>query len=114
MPHGPWKRPPIRVHSTTLIVERVAIDDLPLVRARRRTKMLPGFTANHALNVMLSLRRLWWCEGCGCARHLFDPSMTATLATLPLDAILCISAFLSNPLDVLSLSQVRRTLDLRM
>ena len=35
--------------------------------------------------------------------------MTATLATLPLDIILSISAFLSNPLDLLSLSQVRRT-----
>ena len=34
--------------------------------------------------------------------------MTATLATLPTDIILSISAFLSNPLDHLSLSQVRR------
>ena len=33
-------------------------------------------------------------------------AMTATLATLPLDIILSISAFLSNPLDLLSLSQV--------
>ena len=32
--------------------------------------------------------------------------MTATLATLPIDIILSISAFLSNPLDLLSLSQV--------
>jgi hypothetical protein len=38
--------------------------------------------------------------------------MIATLATLPLDVILCISAFLNNPLDVLSLSQVRRPRDL--
>ena len=37
---------------------------------------------------------------------------TATLATLPLDAILYISTFLNNPLDALSLSQVRRPLDL--
>ena len=35
--------------------------------------------------------------------------MTATLATLPIDIILSISAFLINPLDLLSLSQVRRT-----
>ena len=35
--------------------------------------------------------------------------MTATLATLPIDIILSISAFLSNPLDLLSLSQVRPT-----
>jgi len=34
--------------------------------------------------------------------------MTATLATIPLDTILCISAFIDNPLDALSLSQVRR------
>ena len=34
--------------------------------------------------------------------------MTATLATLPLEIILSISAFLSNPLDVLSLSHVCR------
>ena len=33
-------------------------------------------------------------------------TMTATLATLPIDIILSISAFLSNPLDLLSLSQV--------
>ena len=32
--------------------------------------------------------------------------MTATLATLPIDIILSISVFLSNPLDLLSLSQV--------
>ena len=32
--------------------------------------------------------------------------MTVTLATLPLDVVLCISAFLSEPLDFLSLSQV--------
>ena len=32
--------------------------------------------------------------------------MTATLATLPIDTILSISAFLSNPLDLLSLSLV--------
>ena len=36
-------------------------------------------------------------------------AMTATLATLPLDIILSISALLSDPLDLLSLSQVRRT-----
>ena len=35
-------------------------------------------------------------------------AMTATLATLPIDIILSISAFLSNPLDLLSLSQVCR------
>ena len=35
--------------------------------------------------------------------------MTATLATLPLEIILSISAFLNNPLDVLSLSHVCRT-----
>ena len=35
--------------------------------------------------------------------------MTATLATLPTDIILSISAFLNNPLDLLSLSQVCRT-----
>ena len=35
--------------------------------------------------------------------------MTATLATPPLDLILSISAFLSNPLDILSLSHVCRT-----
>ena len=43
------------------------------------------------------------------AATMMYPAMTATLATLPLDIILCISAFLSNPLDVLSLSQVCRT-----
>ena len=32
--------------------------------------------------------------------------MTATLATLPIDIILSVSAFLSDPLDLLSLSQV--------
>ena len=32
--------------------------------------------------------------------------MTATLATLPIEIILSISAFLSNPLALLSLSQV--------
>ena len=36
-------------------------------------------------------------------------AMTATLATLPIDILLSISAFLSNPLDLLSLSQVRPT-----
>jgi len=36
--------------------------------------------------------------------------MTATLATIPLDVILCISAFIGNSLDALSLSQVRRHL----
>ena len=35
--------------------------------------------------------------------------MTATLATLPLDIILSISAFLNSPLDILSLSRVCRT-----
>ena len=35
--------------------------------------------------------------------------MTATFTTLPLEIILSISAFLSNPLDVLSLSHVCRT-----
>ena len=35
--------------------------------------------------------------------------MTATLATLPIDVILSISAFLNNPLDVLSLSHVCHT-----
>ena len=35
--------------------------------------------------------------------------MTATLATLPVDVIICISVFLSNPLDILSLSQVCHT-----
>jgi len=38
--------------------------------------------------------------------------MTATLATIPLDVILCISAFIDNSLDALSLSQVRRPPDL--
>ena len=35
--------------------------------------------------------------------------MTTTLATLPIDIILSISAFLGNPLDLLSLSQVCHT-----
>ena len=38
-----------------------------------------------------------------------NSTMIATLATLPVDIILSISAFLSNPLDVLSLSQVCHT-----
>ena len=41
--------------------------------------------------------------------HKMNRAMTATLATLPIDIILSISAFLSNPLDLLSLSQVRPT-----
>ena len=38
-----------------------------------------------------------------------NSTMIATLATLPVEIILSISAFLSNPLDVLSFSQVCRT-----
>jgi len=45
-------------------------------------------------------------------RQPLDLTMTATLATIPLDTILCISAFIANPLDALSLSQVRRPPDL--
>jgi hypothetical protein len=47
-------------------------------------------------------------------RPFLDPSMTLTLATLPLDIILCISALLDKPLDVLSLSQVRCPSNLRL